>query len=351
MTLPHRTVVVPGNGIIVRWPNAVVVIGGDDDVVATCIADLRDERDEPPAAGRLIEQLRVIDSLAIAAAVVTPAGLRLLSHGGGRVDLLTDEADGSDPERPAAAEYDVDVTSSPVWIGIGAAPPDRSDHALLDLEAGIVPGRGVILDARHATPTPAAAPQPFQIVDLGTPDVIERAALPVATQAEAPAPVGPDIDDSDDIVMGIVCSRNHFNNPIAAYCQVCGISMVHLTHHLVPGSRPTLGYIVFDNGATYALDRPYLIGREPAPEPGSTLEALIADDLDHTVSREHAELTFDGWDVVIADLGSTNGTFRWDPATGRWERIMANHPAVIAPGVSVALGHKTFVYETVARSV
>ncbi len=45
--------------------------------------------------------------------------------------------------------------------------------------------------------------------------------------------------------------------------------------------------------------RPLLIGRQPGAD------LLLAEDL---VSRRHAQLTYDGRDVILEDLGSTNGT-------------------------------------------
>lgn len=371
MTTPHRTIVVAGPGTIIRWPGAVVVLGVDDASVAACLAHLTADSHDPPAAGLLIERLRSLTSHDFAAAVETPAGRRLLHRGSARATLIdaTTASDAHADARPETTmEFDVDATASPIWLGIGepftgdlAGP--GADHGHLDLTGGIVSGRGVVLDTRRASPTASPVPSSFQIADLGSPaePIESRAALPKAVPPDEPdadpeptlvgshttPPIG---EDRDDEVMGIECSRRHFNNPIAAYCQVCGISMIHLTHHLVPGIRPTLGFIVFDDGATYALDRSYIIGREPTPVPDSSRAPLVADDLDHTVSRDHAELSFDGWDVVLADLGSTNGTFRWDTATARWERVLPNHPVVIAPGASVAVGRKTFVYEAVARS-
>ena len=71
----------------------------------------------------------------------------------------------------------------------------------------------------------------------------------------------------------------------------------------------------------------------------------------HSVSRSHAELLLEDWDLVVSDLGSTNGTFVWDADQQMWHRVMPGRPATIRPGTIVAIGRKTFVYESVARSV
>ncbi len=54
--------------------------------------------------------------------------------------------------------------------------------------------------------------------------------------------------------------------------------------------------------------------------------------------------------MTLTDLGSTNGTFRWDTDDQRWDRVLPNQTVVLQPGTPVALGRVTFVFETVARS-
>ncbi|MEZ5410525.1 MAG: FHA domain-containing protein [Acidimicrobiales bacterium] len=226
-------------------------------------------------------------------------------------------------------------------------------------------------DPPAAVPTPAPPEVvPFVAVLLGPAPVSPPAAappLPTLTPVVAeppsasPGPLGhpapshriptPDLPiNADDVVVeGILCSRHHFNNPIASYCMVCGISMVHLTHNLVPGPRPTLGFIVFDNGSTYGLDRSYVVGREPGQIGEANVAPLAIHDDNETLSRRHAEIRLVGWDVHIVDLGSTNGTFVWDVSFERWNQIAPNTAVLLSPGDTVALGRRTFVFESVTR--
>ena len=155
--------------------------------------------------------------------------------------------------------------------------------------------------------------------------------------------------ESGEMVEGILCSRDHFNNPSAAYCQVCGISMVHLTHGLVTGVRPTMGFLVFDNGATYALDRDYVAGRAPDVSGAERASPLTIFDDELSVSGTHARIDLSGWDVVLHDLGSTNGTFIWDAAHRQWNHVPPNTPTVLAPGSTAAFGRQTFVFESAVR--
>lgn len=375
----HRSILITsarGSGTLaIRWPAGVVVLDGSADDAAAAVRDLRPAEEPAPASGLLIERLRMLRLDHFAAAVSTPGGWRLMWKGEGSCAVGPDAAD-----RPATAphgdggitEVDVAIDTTPIWVGIGAVgAQDRHtwiNGQHLDLAHGVVPGRGIVLTAASVPPRdPRPSSRNFAVVDFDADQPLRRQPLEVVGQA--PSALDPSIDDAatpvhreaqtedtdpedvrTDEVLGIQCSRGHFNNPTAAYCQVCGISMVHVTHHLVRGQRPTLGFLVFDDGATFALDRSYLIGREPSAAE-SDLAPLTADDTEHTVSRSHAELLLDGWDLTVADLGSTNGTFVWDNDRREWERVLPNQPRVVAPGSSVAVGRKTFVYEPVARSV
>lgn len=150
-------------------------------------------------------------------------------------------------------------------------------------------------------------------------------------------------------VEGILCSRGHFNNPQAVYCMVCGMSLAHLTPNRVSRPRPTLGFIVFDDGSSFGLDRSYLIGREPIPADEQDVELLVIHDNNDTLSRTHAELRLVDWSVQLIDTGSTNGTYIWDQENERWNQLTAGHAVELQSGETVALGRRTFVFEGVGQ--
>ena len=126
--------------------------------------------------------------------------------------------------------------------------------------------------------------------------------------------------------------------------------MLHLTLNLVKGPRPTLGFIVFDDGNTFGLDRSYVIGREPVAAEGSNAEVLVLHDNNETLSRTHAELKLDDWTVQLMDLNSTNGTYVWDQTFERWNQLAPGHAVELKSGDTIALGRRTFVFESVSRS-
>lgn len=396
----------PSEGLVGRWGAVVMVIGGAG--AGETMAALRDGLGEEPSSGDVVDLLRADPrfgggSVDLAAAISTPDGLRIFVRG--RAEARTEANERVDGAEPV--ERDLPGARA-VWLGLGG-PPSRQAHPVIDLRRGIVPGRGLVLYRTTAAPgrsapaapavrpaladpqppaAPAApvvppaptvppapvvppppeppTPPPAQATDPG-PGPAERApsevrpfaALDWSAPAETrqPLPLADAADGVADVrvsaeqVLGIRCSRNHFNHPRAGYCQVCGISMVHLTHRLEPGPRPTLGFVVFADGATYALDRSYLIGRRPRPASASGLTPIAAQDATQSVSREHGELHLDGWEVHYVDRGSTNGSFVWEADRKAWRRLETGTPLVLASGMTVSVGRMTFVFQAASKAV
>lgn len=379
MNLDHHAAAIHlGDGTVARWPGAIVCLPPADGARAALeqlLAALAIGGDDP-GPGRILEAIGTLATereVTLAALVAVDAGLRAVLAG--NAEIATPDQTLTASGR-AVVEVDLGDPAGPLVLrGLGdGSEPVSTDH---DLRAGLVPGRGVTVSRRIETldesmptamhehiappppPPPAAvavsevteAPTPgsFEVLDLlqGTDDGL--APLPVldAPDVVAPEPIE---DDREELVPGILCSRGHFNNPQARYCMVCGISMVHLTHRVVHQPRPTLGFAVFDDGATYAFDRAYVVGRDPDDEAQERdAEALFLDDAERTVSRAHAEIRPVEWDVVLVDLGSTNGTFVWNPPAGRWDRLEPGAQRRLESGAAVSIGRRTFVFESVHR--
>lgn len=355
-------------GIIIRFGSAVVLLTNP------AAADvLRNEVGDDPAPMDLRDALMALgnsnDMFSTMAAIIeAPAPLVLLrgalSAAAGNVTISgTDQV-----------TEDTLAERGPITLGPRGHSPDHLG-ASLDLFRGTVNGECLVLVphvvTEHQAPqvqAPAAAPPPavFDHVDLRQVERTTGEPLPVAMPAPepepepvpaapaaaptpaAPTPAPPEAaNDGTEIVHGILCSRQHFNDPRARYCMVCGISMIHLTHNPIPGPRPTLGFVVFDDGATYTLDRSYLLGRDPVPDEPGFDPLVVSDEERQTVSRAHAEIRLSGWDVTVTDLGSTNGSFLWDAERRSWSQLMANSPITLAGGATVAIGRRTFVFESV----
>ena len=114
------------------------------------------------------------------------------------------------------------------------------------------------------------------------------------------------------------------------------------------GSRLPLGRIVFDDGATFTVDAPFLVGRMPETDPrarSGELRPMVVDDDTGSVSRVHAEILIKGWDVVLVDSGSRNGTFVAGPDESAWTALGPGRTSRLVPGTRVRMGARTFVFE------
>ncbi len=242
----------------------------------------------------------------------------------------------------------------PEGAGAAAVPPvetyaaPTTEERVVSAEPRIPPsGRGLSVD-RSA---------PFEAVLLvGAPSAngshTTSGPLPPANVPLPPGPVpaeGAQSTNSRPSVLGIYCKNDHFNDPRAPYCAVCGISMVQLTHVSKTGPRPPLGVLVLDDGSTFRLDTGYVVGREPdrddAVMAGRSRALRIADP-EGVVSRVHARLELDGWDVRVVDLGSANGTHLCPPNNDAWTRIPPHVPVPITPGTRVVFGRRGLRYES-----
>ncbi|MCX6400960.1 MAG: FHA domain-containing protein [Propionibacteriales bacterium] len=160
-------------------------------------------------------------------------------------------------------------------------------------------------------------------------------------------------DSPSEQVRGVYCKNRHFNDPRVLFCAVCGINMVQQTPVLVNGSRPPLGVIVLDDGSVFQLDTPYLLGRDPSGDErihAGDFRPLPIIDQSNQVSRVHARLEMRGWDVVLIDNNSTNGTFVHVPKTPDWVRMPPGAEQVLVQGTRVRIGHRTLAFNTHAGS-
>lgn len=118
---------------------------------------------------------------------------------------------------------------------------------------------------------------------------------------------------------------------------------------LLDGRRPPLGLLVLDIGATFVLDDNYLVGRNPEVDEAvirSRLRPIRLDDDSGTLSRVHAEIRLEGWDVLLIDRASANGTFIAAGGQSGWSRLAPNRPVVLAPGTHVRTGRRMFTFES-----
>jgi len=195
----------------------------------------------------------------------------------------------------------------------------------------------------------AGAGASFRLVELRPTEAPPVAApLPVAAAPEPAAPPA-GAPAGAVVVEGVRCSRDHFNDPRARYCAVCGIAMFQASVVLTRGPRPPLGVIVLDSGESFPLLRDRIIGREPDVHPdvvADTADPLQPGRFGPRLSRLHARIRLDGWNVVLVDEGSTNGTFVWDETRRQWAPLPAGTSRILRPGDHIAFGDLTATFET-----
>ncbi|MBM9461508.1 FHA domain-containing protein [Nocardioides sp. zg-536] len=265
------------------------------------------------------------------------------------VTLLGTDAPGE------ASPYRLDggvVPAGSFRIGTGARPPAEPPAASpVGPPAGAPVGPPVAAPApprpgRPVPPVPRDERVGFQSVLLSDldDDLDDFEPLPIVeddAQVVAQAPQAR--------VRGVYCKNRHFNDPRVLFCGICGINMVQQTPVLVDGVRPPLGVVVLDDGAVFGLDHPYLLGRDPDVDPrvaSGEFRPLPIIDQSQQVSRVHARLELRGWDVVLVDNRSTNGTFVHVPRTPDWARLPPGGEHVLGQGTRVRIGHRTLAFNT-----
>jgi hypothetical protein len=168
------------------------------------------------------------------------------------------------------------------------------------------------------------------------------------------------IDDADDAptmlpnsdkeqVEGVLCPNGHFNHPQAPYCAQCGTSLSSTESQSVWRPRPPIGVLVFENGDTVPVDIDLVIGRQPDRDDAvraGTARPLPVEDGESAVSRVHAVITLNGWDAVITDRGSANGTYIAPPEATVWTALEPHQPAPLTSGTRVQVGKRTFVFNS-----
>lgn len=266
----------------------------------------------------------------------------------------------------------------------GAGDPDRRS----DLRGGMVRGAGfafavpageeltgpvVTATPAPAAPEPAPESEPFEpisitpVVEPQVQDEPVAAFTPIplfeedepadeplqATEVHA-AVVSETEDDATEVVpvvaaasgdgpqvRGVVCSRGHFTDPAGSTCRTCQTPLLPGAEAVV-APRPSLGRLVHEDGTTIELTGDLLVGRDPGEPQDAT--PVPVDDPQLSLSRVHARILLDSWEVRIEDAGSSNGTFVAG-SDGQWKRLEAGVPTTLHVGENLALGAYVLRYD------
>jgi hypothetical protein len=253
------------------------------------------------------------------------------------------------PQMPSAGDArmpDAPQAASP----LSSDATQSSDTRMLDAAsaASATPGR----EPQLHQPDPAAD---FEYVSFLSPadEPDSRGHEPHGQPVEVDTPsAGTESTDlyiaDRALVDGVLCARNHFNDPNVRYCRQCGISMVQLTRRIQKGPRPPLGVLLLDDGTGFTLDMDYVVGREPVLDgdvaAGRARPLRIADP-GGTVSRLHLRISLIGWQVEVQDLNSSNGSVLKLP-NGAERRLAFGDSSTIEPGTKIGVGHRSLQYQS-----
>jgi hypothetical protein len=171
----------------------------------------------------------------------------------------------------------------------------------------------------------------------------------VAPSAGLPFTEAPEASEQDPLppvlVEGVLCGRDHFNDPSARTCRQCGSTLDQPPRNFQRRPRPPLGVLVLDDGTRVTLDGDYVFGREPALD-GDVMAGrarpLRISDPEGTVSRLHLRIFLTGWQVEASDLGSVNGSVL--QSSGGEHALAPFEPAVVEPGAWIGIGHRSMQY-------
>jgi FHA domain len=308
--------VYPGTGFVTHSTGvvaAVVPIGPDQAALARVLLELV-EHTAPTEGPRLVQHAVATISDSISSLVppfcilaADHANMLLLAHGaldltivraGGETERIAADAGGSWIERI----IELPIESIEV-IARGLLPVARDDR--LDLRSGVVAGSGFLLGGSR---------QPA----VGVP--------------------------SDELDM----ARDQ-PEPELASDGVGVAADVGVADAAVDDTPPPIGYLVFDDGATFNVDRNYVIGRDPHDHPevqAGRASPLPLGDPTRDISRHHAMIRLQGDRVTLADQHSTNGTFVAQPGERDWSGVDPDRPVTLRPGAQVLIGRRTLVFDS-----
>jgi hypothetical protein len=149
-------------------------------------------------------------------------------------------------------------------------------------------------------------------------------APPVLRPVTAPTPIATKF-----------CPKRHPNNPDTERCTVCQMDL-RAVSTIVDITPEAVARLLLEDGTAIDVAEPLLIGRSPR-------ETTRSDTLTVTgrqVSRVHFVLEVAGWQLLIRDADSTNGTFLARPGERGRLRVPTDSPVAVHVGDTIQFGSR-----------
>ena len=210
--------------------------------------------------------------------VYAPAEMRADAPGGDQPPIP--DRGGAPEVSPAAPAASAPAIPAPYAQQVADAYVPPAPQQVPDPYVPLAPRQA---PGHYAPPAPQEVPGPadggaarpeFISVSLasGLPDAEKpkRDPLPLGAEPPEAKDLGL-VEMPSEMVEGVYCKNEHFNDPDARYCAVCGVSMSQLTKIRQQGKRPPLGVLILADGSVCQVDADYVMGREP------TLDSAVAE--------------------------------------------------------------------------
>lgn len=149
------------------------------------------------------------------------------------------------------------------------------------------------------------------------------------------------------LVGGVRCGCGGFAHPLTILCPACGGSLA-APRVLQREPRPPVVRLVIDDGRAIPLNGDVVIGRRPGTDPdvvAGRLTPLTLNDPERTVSRIHAVLALDGWDLLLADRHAENGTAVKPAGVAAFTRLSSGACVRVLPGTTLELGRRRILLD------
>ncbi|MFE7798885.1 FHA domain-containing protein [Nocardia sp. NPDC057440] len=361
---PSTVGIAPGDGLIARFGAVVVYLAGETSSTDRILGAIEAVADGEHPGAAIVQRLAAVvfgsGSEPPPFGVVAPTGDGTVILLRGAVSAEIQGAEGTRRLAGARAFTWVDeIVREPVrQISVGAdtALP-LTTHPRSNLRDGVVPGGGFVF--RVAVRKTAKSARPASVAQQSTagdePPPTAPAGMAALSEsdtqsshdARASAEIGTRAgplawSETSDATRPTTPSRPQ---PVALdkvpAHDGARPRRVRTTGSAPAPLGPATGALVFEDGAAYPLDRPYVIGRSPTSDDSVRTAAAspIAVPRDRHVSRVHAYVSLERGKVYIRDASTPAGTFIAAPGAGQWTRV-GTAPIELPPGWSVRIGER-----------